>query len=177
MKTESGNPLPPKDEYIKLAKKVQEIVDGEEPIGNEDELSLCESCYCMTKTIAGRCGKCKAIKFEEGGMPTEEFRQKLRKSLECDEGELDNIIYTFAAEIGKESLREDMSPARFEYSAQKAKSALQTLITKSVIAKLRTIEAQGHGGGNWRRLVVGCIAELEQSLNRKEGDDPTTRHN
>lgn len=26
------------------------------------EISLCENCWCMTHTIDGRCGKCKALK-------------------------------------------------------------------------------------------------------------------
>lgn len=31
----------------------------------DPELSLCRSCYCMTKTIGGHCGKCKALKHKE----------------------------------------------------------------------------------------------------------------
>ena len=27
-----------------------------------DEISLCNGCYCMTKTIEGKCGKCKYVK-------------------------------------------------------------------------------------------------------------------
>jgi hypothetical protein len=26
-------------------------------------LSLCSECYCMTKTIKGKCGKCKKTKY------------------------------------------------------------------------------------------------------------------
>ena len=38
----------------------------------KEKLSLCRTCYCMTKTITGKdwaikgmCGKCRAIKEEE----------------------------------------------------------------------------------------------------------------
>lgn len=27
-----------------------------------DEISLCQHCWCMTKTIKGKCGKCKNCK-------------------------------------------------------------------------------------------------------------------
>lgn len=27
-----------------------------------NEVSLCKNCYCMTHTINGKCGKCKARK-------------------------------------------------------------------------------------------------------------------
>jgi hypothetical protein len=30
----------------------------------DDEISLCYSCWCMTKTIKGICGKCEADKQE-----------------------------------------------------------------------------------------------------------------
>lgn len=29
---------------------------------NDDELQMCNSCYCMTKTCSGKCGKCGNIK-------------------------------------------------------------------------------------------------------------------
>ena len=29
------------------------------PIEEEYEISYCKSCHCMTKTIKGKCGKCK----------------------------------------------------------------------------------------------------------------------
>ncbi len=29
---------------------------------NPDELTLCDNCYCMTKTWHGTCGKCRAVK-------------------------------------------------------------------------------------------------------------------
>ena len=32
-------------------------------IGQNDSISLCSKCNCMTKTIKGKCGKCKAKKF------------------------------------------------------------------------------------------------------------------
>ena len=35
----------------------------------QDKLSLCEGCYCSTKTIKGKCGKCKADK------PAKDWRQ------------------------------------------------------------------------------------------------------
>ena len=28
----------------------------------KEDISLCKSCYCMTKTIKGKCGKCGARK-------------------------------------------------------------------------------------------------------------------
>jgi len=31
-------------------------------ISSKNEISLCKSCYCMTKTIKGKCGKCKKKK-------------------------------------------------------------------------------------------------------------------
>lgn len=31
------------------------------------ELSLCENCYCMTKTINNKCGKCNGIKKNDTG--------------------------------------------------------------------------------------------------------------
>ncbi len=31
---------------------------------NKQDISLCKSCYCMTKTIKGKCGKCKADKSQ-----------------------------------------------------------------------------------------------------------------
>ena len=33
---------------------------------NDDPISLCENCWCMTHTIDGRCGKCKAKKEING---------------------------------------------------------------------------------------------------------------
>ncbi len=29
-----------------------------------DDISLCRSCYCMSHTIDGKCGKCKEVKDE-----------------------------------------------------------------------------------------------------------------
>jgi len=31
----------------------------------EEEISLCENCHCMTKTIKGKCGKCGELKEEK----------------------------------------------------------------------------------------------------------------
>ena len=28
----------------------------------KEDISLCKSCHCMTKTIEGKCGKCKGVK-------------------------------------------------------------------------------------------------------------------
>lgn len=32
------------------------------PTHDSEDISLCRSCWCMTKTRAGKCGKCKAEK-------------------------------------------------------------------------------------------------------------------
>jgi hypothetical protein len=48
-------------EYLKLA----EYVD--ENFVRKENISLCESCYCMTKTIAKKCGKCGERKVKKGG--------------------------------------------------------------------------------------------------------------
>ena len=32
------------------------------PLSHEDEVSLCDACHCMSHTIKGKCGKCKAPK-------------------------------------------------------------------------------------------------------------------
>lgn len=29
---------------------------------NKDDITLCPKCHCMTKTINGKCGKCKSPK-------------------------------------------------------------------------------------------------------------------
>lgn len=47
----------PEDGAIALAIKMLHTIH-EDP----DELSLCNNCYCMTKTWHGTCGKCKAKK-------------------------------------------------------------------------------------------------------------------
>jgi len=31
-----------------------------------NEISKCEHCHCMTKTIFGLCGKCKGVKQDKG---------------------------------------------------------------------------------------------------------------
>lgn len=33
-----------------------------ETLDLDDDISLCKACYCMTKTVGERCGKCEAIK-------------------------------------------------------------------------------------------------------------------
>lgn len=44
----------PKNGAVALAIKMLELIED-----NPDVLSLCKNCYCMTKTINGKCGKCK----------------------------------------------------------------------------------------------------------------------
>ena len=44
----------PHDGAVALAVKMLHTIE-EDP----DELSLCENCYCMTKTWHGTCGKCR----------------------------------------------------------------------------------------------------------------------
>lgn len=47
----------PDDGAVALAiKMLQTIAD------DPDEISLCTNCYCMTHTVQGKCGKCKADK-------------------------------------------------------------------------------------------------------------------
>ena len=47
----------PDDGAVKLAiKMLQTIID------DPDEVSACMTCYCMTKTRLGKCGKCGAPK-------------------------------------------------------------------------------------------------------------------
>jgi len=42
-----------------------EKFDVEHLNGKVDQISLCGGCNCMTKTIKGKCGKCKAKKSEK----------------------------------------------------------------------------------------------------------------
>jgi len=42
------------------AKFLLETID--ELIEPKDKISLCGDCYCMTKTVDGKCGKCKGEK-------------------------------------------------------------------------------------------------------------------
>lgn len=37
---------------------------------SNDEISLCESCHCMTHTINGHCGKCRAVKINDSNAKT-----------------------------------------------------------------------------------------------------------
>lgn len=39
----------------------------------KDKLSLCESCYCMTKTFDGKCGKCKKVKDQRAKQSSRKF--------------------------------------------------------------------------------------------------------
>ena len=34
---------------------------------DQNEISQCKGCHCMTKTIKGKCGKCKAVKGDNHG--------------------------------------------------------------------------------------------------------------
>lgn len=43
-------------------KVIGSIHDGIEECAKDDQISLCTNCYCMTHTIDGKCGKCKARK-------------------------------------------------------------------------------------------------------------------
>jgi hypothetical protein len=47
----------PEDGAVDLAIKMLHTIAD-----NPDEVSLCNNCYCMTKTIHGKCGKCKVKK-------------------------------------------------------------------------------------------------------------------
>lgn len=47
----------PDDGAIALAIKLLETLED-----NPDAISLCRNCWCATKTVAGKCGKCKAVK-------------------------------------------------------------------------------------------------------------------
>lgn len=47
----------PDDGAVALAIKLLQLIESD-----PDAISLCSNCYCMTKTIAGHCGKCKAAK-------------------------------------------------------------------------------------------------------------------
>jgi phosphotransferase system glucose/maltose/N-acetylglucosamine-specific IIC component len=45
--------------YLKKEIKKPSIIDElSSKQEGKDEISLCKSCYCMTKTIKGKCGKC-----------------------------------------------------------------------------------------------------------------------
>lgn len=35
---------------------------AQEVCKTDDELQMCNSCYCMTKTFSSKCGKCEAVK-------------------------------------------------------------------------------------------------------------------
>lgn len=48
----------PDDGAIVLAKKLLDTI-----VDDPDEVSLCTNCYCMTHTVQGKCGKCKAGKL------------------------------------------------------------------------------------------------------------------
>lgn len=47
---------------------------------NATSLSLCKACYCMTKTIKGKCGKCQARKLD-----VQATEQRLLKIIEAGE--------------------------------------------------------------------------------------------
>lgn len=40
-------------------------VELEHLSGKKMTLSMCNGCHCMTKTVKGKCGKCKASKFQK----------------------------------------------------------------------------------------------------------------
>ncbi len=41
-----------------------------------DDVSLCDSCGCMTHTIDDRCGKCKAIKSAPDNAPADRHNKR-----------------------------------------------------------------------------------------------------
>lgn len=48
---------------IRMASKKKKFnADEELSKMNDTQISLCKNCYCMTHTINGKCGKCKARK-------------------------------------------------------------------------------------------------------------------
>ena len=47
----------PEDGAVALAIKMLQTIESD-----PDELSLCNRCYCMTKTVDSKCGKCGANK-------------------------------------------------------------------------------------------------------------------
>lgn len=47
----------PDDGVVALAIKMLQTIEDD-----PDELTLCKNCWCMTKTRAGKCGKCKVKK-------------------------------------------------------------------------------------------------------------------
>lgn len=50
----------PDDGAVALAHKMLASIEAD-----PDQLSLCENCYCMTKTWHGTCTKCKARKARQ----------------------------------------------------------------------------------------------------------------
>ena len=58
---------PVEDDFISAMCALMDFVDYEssKPQVSPSDLSLCNQCGCMTKTIDGYCGKCKWIKPSE----------------------------------------------------------------------------------------------------------------
>lgn len=78
-------------------------------------------------------------------------------------GELEEILYTFATEIGREALKDNMSAARFEFSAQKAKAAIEALHTTQTtklqaeafveaLESIKMYQQKGQFGCNWESM-------------------------
>jgi len=50
------------EKLLRIREKLMGPLEKETP--DEDEISACPKCYCMTHTIKGKCGKCGAEKDE-----------------------------------------------------------------------------------------------------------------
>ena len=59
----ADKPINPDRKGENISDKV--ICSGSKSEVKTADISLCSNCYCMTKTINGRCGKCKKIKGEK----------------------------------------------------------------------------------------------------------------
>lgn len=57
---EMAKKLEPNPYWINLAVRMEK--DADKAIKKRSSLTICESCNCMTKTLKGKCGKCKRDK-------------------------------------------------------------------------------------------------------------------
>lgn len=76
-----------------------------------------------------------------------------------DISELDKIFNRLADKLGI---------PRDSYSLEYAKDSAATLITNKQLEELNFILKNASGGGSWRRVIIGRIAELTKKVSKNE---------
>lgn len=77
------------------------------------------------------------------------------------EDELEKILHDFAVGL-HEYANGRANGLVYGEEITKARSALQAHTTKAILTELKKLLAHGSGGGNWRRMIVQRIDELEK---------------